>query len=311
MYINSALLSSSCLASPDYSTRYCWISLGTPCSVWCIARRNVQRVAQAEAKDRLGVIFAVFSAEVIETCLAHNVLFALENPQTSRLWHFPRMAQALSDSRVNQVMFHACMFGAQSKKPTTVAGTLPGLCELHRKCDKSDNHQHERLSGRTTCTFHGKTGSVSRTAISGAYTNRFCAEISRLIEQAASMRRIPHLVEAVCVCVGDVRDMQVPFTVNHPRNLVTTLTHCSQKIVRTALMIRKTTKIIKPTWYCICVLPGYWCVGHSWGGMYQLMNSSWGVQFGLHYIRLSSMLPKPKEIQQQPSKCLYIYIYCI
>ena len=173
-------------------------------------------MANAEAKDRLGVLFAVFSAELIETCLAHNVFFALENPQTSRLWHFPPMQRALSDSRVNQVTFHACAFGAANKKPTTLAGTLPGLRELVRNCPgKSDEHIHDPLSGCTRAAFHGKTLWVSKTLLGGAYTKELCAEISRLIKQAASMRRIPRLAEAPCAGRGAFEASRLLLTMQH------------------------------------------------------------------------------------------------
>ena len=170
----------------------------------------MRNVANAEAKDRLGVLFALFSAELIETCLKHNTFFALENPQTSRLWSFPPMARALSDPRVKQVMFHACTFGAATKKPTTFAGTLPGLNELTRFCPGiSAEHTHDRLSGQVKATLHGKTLYVSKTVLGGAYTKELCAEVSRLIARAASMRHIPRLVEAARAAWGAFPDIRV------------------------------------------------------------------------------------------------------
>ena len=184
--------------------------LGTPCSVWCIARRGVCNQTKAEAKDRLGILFAMFSVEVIETCLEHGIVFALENPATSRLWCFPPMTRALSDSRVKQVTFHACRFGAASKKPTMIAGTLPGLCELGKLCHgTSTKHMHVKLSGTVTATFRGKTASVPKTVLAGAYTPELCAEISRLVVQAADTQRIPRLVEAAYVGLGVFQGIQV------------------------------------------------------------------------------------------------------
>ena len=184
--------------------------LGTPCSVWCIARRGVCNQTKAEAKDRLGILFAMFSVEVIQTCLEHGIVFALENPATSRLWCFPPMTRALSDSRVKQVTFHACRFGAASKKPTMIAGTLPGLYELGKLCHgTSTKHMHVKLSGTVTATFRGKTASVPKTVLAGAYTPELCAEISRLVVQAADTQRIPRLVEAAYVGLGVFQGIQV------------------------------------------------------------------------------------------------------
>lgn len=166
--------------------------LGTPCSVWCIARKGVRNVAKAEAKDRLGVLFAMFSAEVITECLAHGVLFALENPQSSRLWHFGPIARVLRDFRVSRVGFHACAYGATSQKPTMLAGTLPGLHELRRSCPGiSSEHKHEALQGRVRACFHGKFVTVNRTVLGGSYANELCVELARLVASAADARSIP------------------------------------------------------------------------------------------------------------------------
>lgn len=166
--------------------------LGTPCSVWCIARKGVRDVARAEAKDRLGVTFAMFSAKIIKACLAHDVVFVLENPASSKLWKFAPMREALEDPQVRTVNFHACAYGAKSMKPTILAGTLPGLPTLARTCPgRSPTHTHDSLTGSVKAIFHGVQKIVNKTVLAGAYADELCLAVSRLISLEASARGVP------------------------------------------------------------------------------------------------------------------------
>jgi len=166
--------------------------LGTPCSVWCIARKGIKDVKKAEGKDRLGVIFAMFSAKVIEECIANNVAFALENPMTSKLFHFPPIRRALASPYVQWVKFHACAYGAKSMKPTMFAGTLPGLQSLVRKCPGiSSEHKHDPLSGSVKAVFHGKMQWNCKTIFAGAYAKDLCTAIGRIVATEARARGIP------------------------------------------------------------------------------------------------------------------------
>ena len=179
--------------------------LGTPCSVWCIARKGVRNVHSAETKDRLGVKFALFSAEVVRACLHRRVYFAVENPQTSKLWKFGPMERALSDPRVNKMMFHACAYHAESKKPTVFMGTLPGMNSLMRRCPgTSATHTHTRLCGTTKGMFNGMLQQVSRTALAGSYAKDLCLAIARLIAKAAHSRQVFR-------CAEGVADQEEPF----------------------------------------------------------------------------------------------------
>ena len=160
--------------------------LGTPCSIWSIARRGVRDLAAAAEKDRIGVSLALFSVQVIDACLRHSVYFVIENPLTSRLWQFPPLLSALQHPAVQLVDYDSCAYGAAARKPGRLGGTLPGLERLGRRC--RGDHVHEVLAGSTKAWDSFKKRFVwrRRTEVAGIYTAAFCRAVAKLVAAAAS-----------------------------------------------------------------------------------------------------------------------------
>ena len=121
------------------------VHLGTPCSVWSLARRGIRDWAKARQKEIFGVEFALFSAEVAAECSRCGIGFSIENPRGSRLWQFPPVAAAQALPGVRMIELHMCSFGARRKKPTYICTDVPELDELSVLC--SGVHTHETLAG--------------------------------------------------------------------------------------------------------------------------------------------------------------------
>ena len=75
------------------SGRVCSVHLGTPCTIWSIARRGIKNFEKARAKEKLGVEFALFTVEVIRECSRCGILWTLENPASSKLFLFEPVAE--------------------------------------------------------------------------------------------------------------------------------------------------------------------------------------------------------------------------
>ena len=151
--------------------RIACVWLGTPCSIWSQARRNVRNVAAAEAKDAVGVACAVFSASVMQACLRLGIPFILENPQRSRLFEFPPVRDIVEDPRVSSVTFDACQYGAPYRKSTVLIGTVPRLHRLARRC--CGGHHHIPLSGSVKIATSRGARYERLTQLAGEYTRPF------------------------------------------------------------------------------------------------------------------------------------------
>ena len=77
--------------------RIWYIHLGTPCTLYSIARKKTSQ----GVKFRISC--TLFTAEVIRLCHIHGVYFTLENPKTSRLFKLPCVSRALE--------FDCCRYG--------------------------------------------------------------------------------------------------------------------------------------------------------------------------------------------------------
>ena len=77
------------------------VHFGTPCTVWSRARHNLKNLRRARQKEAAGVALALFTARAIRLCIACNVFFSLENPQTSRLWEFGPIHDILKNPKTH------------------------------------------------------------------------------------------------------------------------------------------------------------------------------------------------------------------
>ena len=145
-----------------------WISvvhLGTPCTVFSRARHCIRDTERAREKERVGLEFAWFTAEVIETCRQHNIKWSLENPRFSRLFEVPVLATSLRDSFVVDLDF--CRYGEPYRKATRIHTNNPDLLTLKKGC----NHKKHDivLRGSERIIENGKKISVPKTKNAGAY----------------------------------------------------------------------------------------------------------------------------------------------
>ena len=91
-------------------------------------------------KVHKGNVIAEFCAEVAQYCLKHGKSFSIENPTGSILWKLPCYINLLRQDGVQQVDFHACMWGSKRNKRTTFVTNMPALESLRKACD--GRHEH-------------------------------------------------------------------------------------------------------------------------------------------------------------------------
>ncbi|CAK0858852.1 unnamed protein product [Prorocentrum cordatum] len=110
-----------------------YIHLGTPCTVWSVARRGVSNLGKAYAKEAVAVELALFTVEVCVLASRCGVLWSLENPSSSGLWEFKPVVDLMGLPQVFKVSFHMCQYEVQHKKPTTVLTNVQALRGLAAK----------------------------------------------------------------------------------------------------------------------------------------------------------------------------------
>ena len=70
------------------SGRVEYVHLGTPCTVWSIARRGIRNWQKAMQKEEVSIALTVFSVEVYRECCRCGVGVSIENPLSSKIWEF-------------------------------------------------------------------------------------------------------------------------------------------------------------------------------------------------------------------------------
>ena len=108
--------------------------------------RDIQKVLD-------GNHFARICAEGMIICHEAGGFNVLENPERSQMWQLLFIVQALSFINATQVVVHYCFWGVPWRKPTILAGTLPGLSSLAHHCRGGprctfSGLPHQRLAGR-------------------------------------------------------------------------------------------------------------------------------------------------------------------
>ena len=159
--------------------RFWFVHLGTPCTVWSVARKGITNHRKARAKELLGVDMAIFSSEVIRECRRCRVAWSLENPATSRLFKFDPIACAFDSADTTSVQFDMCMHGATHKKPTRLWTSVPELARLARAC--CGGHKHEVLQGTERVWTASGYKWQSRTRAAGAYPPLLCSRWAQVL----------------------------------------------------------------------------------------------------------------------------------
>ena len=174
-----------------------YVHLGTPCTVFSAARHFIRNTERARDKERMGVEFALFSAEVIAVCNRYSIAWSLENPRTSRLFEVPFLAQLLQSSAVHCVDLDFCRFGEPYKKPTRIYTTDLALMQLQRTCCHK-KHQSV-LRGSERVFQHGKWHSQPKTQRAGAYPWQLVKKWAQVMSpKLAGANRDNHVLEQQC-----------------------------------------------------------------------------------------------------------------
>eukprot|EP00438_Fugacium_kawagutii_P034634 Skav232689 [mRNA] locus=scaffold2892:36534:39881:+ [translate_table: standard] len=168
-----------------------FLHLGTPCTIWSRARHNVKNSARTRIKEETGVEMALFSSELIETCIDYGIPYALENPRSSRLFHFQPILQAISRGPHYVVDFDMCMYGEPYMKRTRLVTSEKWLRALGRTCNHSSHDV--RLKGRVKISGDdGRPVYVNRTALAGAYPFQLVRRYADLIRQHVKLDSKDH-----------------------------------------------------------------------------------------------------------------------
>ena len=155
--------------------RVAGIWLGTPCKFWSIAKNNKQGEGAHISRQ-----LARFTARIITTCQQYCVCYVLDNPASGRLFEWDLICTAPRRSKATQVTLHMCAYGTSYMKPTRLAGTLPGLADLGRRC--SCDVPHERLCGLVQVRTPAGLATVWKTSLAGKYPPRLCRAIAALVK---------------------------------------------------------------------------------------------------------------------------------
>lgn len=164
------------------SGRIKYVHLGTPCTVFSRARHNIKNMQRAHDREREGVEFALFSAEIIETCERYSVWWSLENPRYSRLFQVPFLQNLLFAKHVVRVDLDFCRFGENYMKPTSIFSNLGDLQKLEKRCNHKKHDEVLRGSERVFLNGHWTT--APRTQRAGAYPLELVATWAQIISPA-------------------------------------------------------------------------------------------------------------------------------
>ena len=166
------------------SGRVAYLHLGTPCTVFSRARHNLLHRQRAEEKERVGLELALFSIELIVTCIRYGVKWSLENPRNSRLFDLPVLAPHLQRRDVIKVHLDFCRYGEPYKKPTIIFTNHLELQLLERQC----NHKKHAvvLRGSEVVTEGNSRQSVPKTRAAGAYPLLLVERWAQVIDSVVS-----------------------------------------------------------------------------------------------------------------------------
>ena len=161
------------------SGRVRYVHLGTPCTVFSAARHGIRNFQRAQDREREGLEFALFTAEVIETCNRYHVYWSLENPQRSKLFAVPLLSRQLQESHVRRFELDFCMYGEVYRKPTSIFTNLESLQALVRRCVHT-KHQ-DILRGSERCFVGGKWTTAPKTKRAGAYPYELVVQWAQIL----------------------------------------------------------------------------------------------------------------------------------
>ena len=180
------------------------IWLGTPCSTWSTARRGYPgspggplrlvgehiwghpRALRRPADRRkleLGNSTAKRTAEIIQAAVEHKVPVALENGNSSRLWHCPPIADLCAHPSATKFVTDMCQHGARWRKRTRVqTWGCRATAALKHQC--IGGSQFCTASGQPHIVLQGHRGGGSWSARASRYPWRFARAVARMLLRA-------------------------------------------------------------------------------------------------------------------------------
>ena len=188
------------------SGRVAYVHLGTPCTVWSVARRGITNWTKAKRKEEVSVALTLFSVEVFKECARCGVPVSLENPLSSKLWQFFPVRELLSLPSCRFIELDLCRFGSDYRKPTAILTTLEGLEHLALRCNHS--YRHVPAAGSVRVREGGKYRWIARTTLAGSYPPQLCSRWSKIVRAAVPPSAYARPREAAALAFNFVSELE-------------------------------------------------------------------------------------------------------
>ena len=175
-----------------------WVHFGTPCTSFSIARKDdggpppvrdaeqLYGVPELTDGDRrlleMGTLLMQVTVQLALLCRQCGSQWSIENPASSLIWIMPEMLALQRHCKPDEVMFHMCAYGAQSKKPTLIWASDRSLGSLRRT--RPGNHRHVHLTGKVWSPEHNKL--MWRTKLAQVYPDSLCLEWADLLSNSVA-----------------------------------------------------------------------------------------------------------------------------
>ena len=115
--------------------------------------------------------------KIIEWCDARNVSWCIENPANSYLWYLPEYTKLLSNKKVKDILYSACMVGGKRNEKQRLRTNSPSSLSLLDALRCDGKHVREPWSsGRRQL----------HTADEAEYPNRFCEVVAKFFSSQAT-----------------------------------------------------------------------------------------------------------------------------
>jgi hypothetical protein len=180
-----------------------WLSSGVIWAVWF-----GKPCARDGRKSRAGLGCARVAVRLVAQCYKLGVYYAIDNPQSSRIWNWSPRRRLLLKHHVITAHVHMCCHDTQYNKHTLIRGKLAHLEDFTCYCRCQVPHEHlQGIAG--FAQPDRKRKSVWKTTLAGKYPPKLCQAIASVLARSAphaAWRRVgePSLSgswrKAVCRC---------------------------------------------------------------------------------------------------------------
>ena len=115
---------------------FAYVHLGTPCTVWSIARKGLTNQPRARSREQLGIEFVFFSSVMCQIQSQQGSFWSIENPQSSRLWKFEPIVRLRALPKAHFVVWDMCAYRESHKKPAALLTNVSALDPLGQRCTR-------------------------------------------------------------------------------------------------------------------------------------------------------------------------------